>query len=76
MLECELDAVFVVPVGLAEEDGVEACLIELAAGEQDFEDGVVVGFDDVVRGFFVVGIGAAVEEKLREAGVLRRSSSS
>ncbi len=70
VLERELDAVFVVPVGFAEQDGVEAGLVERAAGEDDFEDGVVVGFGDVVRGLFVVGVGSVVEEELGEAWVL------
>ena len=73
VFEGEFDAVFVVPVGFAEEDGVEACLVEFAAGENDLEDGVVVGFGDVVGGFFVVGVGSAVEEELGEAGVLREA---
>jgi len=76
VVESEFDAVFVVPVGFSEEDGVEALLGEFAAGEDDFEDSVVVGFGDVVRGLFVVGVGSAVEEELGEAGVLRDAGGS
>ena len=70
VFECEFDASFVVPVGFAEENGVEACVVEPTAVEHNLEDGVVVGFDDVVRGLFVVGVGSAVEKKLGEARVL------
>ncbi len=70
VFECELHSVFVVPVSFAEQKGIEAGLIELAALEKDFEDGVVVGFGDVVRSFFVVGIGSVVEEEPGEAGVV------
>src|SRR4051812_9183831 len=69
VLQRELHAVFVVPVGFAEEDGVEAGLVELAALEEDAKDGVVVGFGEVVRGLFVVGVGTVVEEELGEGGV-------
>ena len=65
------DAFDVVPVCFAEEERGEAVFVEFATGEKDFEDGVVVGFGDVVRGLFIVGVGSAVEEELGEAGVLR-----
>jgi hypothetical protein len=64
VFEGELHAVFVVPVGFAKEDGVETYFGEFAAREDDLEDGVVVGFGDVVGGLFVVGVGSAVEEEL------------
>ena len=66
------DAFDVVPVGFAEEEGGEAVFVEFAAVEEDFEDGVVVGFGDVVRGLFVVGVGSAVEEEAGEPGVFAR----
>jgi hypothetical protein len=68
--------VFVVPVGFAEEDGVETGFVEPAAFEEDFEDGVVPGFDDVIRGLFVVGVGSSIEEELGEAGMLRYAGGS
>lgn len=76
VFESELDAVLVVPVGLAQEDGVEAVLIEPAAFEEELEDGVVVGFHNVVWGLFVVGIGAAIEEEFCEAGMAGDSGGS
>jgi hypothetical protein len=66
-LEGELKSLVVVPVGFAGEDYGEGALVEAGGAEEDPENGVAVGFGDVVRSLFVVGIGAVVEEKLGKA---------
>ncbi len=71
VLQCELHAMFVVPVGFAKEDGVEACLVKFAAFENDFEYGIVVAFRHVIRGLSVIGIGPPFEQKARELRLLR-----
>jgi hypothetical protein len=76
VLEDELQAGFVVPVGLAEEHGSDAGWVEFAAFEEEFSDGVVVAFGHVVGGLAVVGIGSAGEEEAGEIGVARDGSGS
>jgi hypothetical protein len=71
-----LQAFVVVPVAFAGGDCGEAGLVEAAGVEKDLEDGVVVGFGDVVRSFLVVGIGAVVEQELGEAGILSEAGGS
>lgn len=58
------------PVGFAGQEGGEGLLIEAAGLEEDFEDGVVVGFGDVVGSLLVVGIGAIFEKETGESGVV------
>ena len=58
------------PIAFSGGHSGEAGPVETAGVEKDFEDRVVVGFGDVVRSFFVVGVGAVVEQQLSEAGIL------
>ena len=72
VVEGKLETVFVVPIGLAEEDGGEAFWIELTVFEQDSGDGIDVAFRDVVGGLFVaVGIGSVGEEQPGQFRVTR-----
>jgi len=57
-VEGEEEAFFVVPVGFAGGKPGEGTLVAAAGVDEDFDDGVVVGFRGVVAGLLIVGIGA------------------
>jgi hypothetical protein len=61
MLQYQAETVEIVPITLSQKRSGETPLVPLAALEQDFQGGVVVGFNDVVCRFLVVRIGAAFE---------------
>ena len=68
-VEGEEEALLVVPVGFASGEPGEGALVAAAGADEDFDDGVVVGFRGVVAGLLIVGIGAVFEEEAGEAGV-------
>ena len=55
------EAVHIVPIALSQECGAEAPFVQLAAFEQDLQDRIVVGLNDVVCSLLIVRIGAAFE---------------
>ena len=71
VLEQELAAVVIVPVGFAEQHGGEAVVAELPAVDQRLQGGVVVRLGSVVGRFLVIGIGAALEQQARQLRVVR-----
>jgi hypothetical protein len=76
VIEGEGETLFVVPVGLAGGKPGEGALVEAARLKDDLHDGVVVGFGDVIRSLFVVGVGTVFKEEAGEAGMLGKSGSS
>ena len=72
-VEGEEEAFFVVPVGFAGGKPGEGTLVAAAGVDEDFDDGVVVGFRGVVAGLLIVGIGAVFEEEAGKAGMLRET---
>ena len=64
------------PVGFAGGEPGEGALVAAAGVDEDLHHGVVIGFRSVVAGFLIVGVGAAFEQELREAGVPREAGGS
>src|SRR5207302_6966235 len=71
VLEQKLDAVVIVPVGLAQQHRGEAVVAEPSAVQEGLHGAVVVGLGRVVGRLLVVGIGAALEQEAGQLGVVR-----
>jgi hypothetical protein len=59
-----------VPVRLAQQHGGETLVGQLATFHQGLKDAHFVGLECVIRSLAVVGIGAALQQKAREAFVM------
>src|SRR2546422_2808920 len=73
VLEQKLEALIVMPVGLAEQHGCKAVVRELPALDQDLEGGVVEAFRRVIRSLAVVRIRSTLEQQARELRVVSDS---
>ncbi len=73
MFQHQPKTVHIVPVGFAEQQAGEAGFVELAAFEQNLHHRVVVAFGHVIRSLFVVRIGAALQQKPGQLGMLRNT---
>src|SRR5437773_5547984 len=74
MLEQKLDALVVVPVGLAQQHRRKAIAGELAALHEDLEGSIVVTFRRMICHLAIVRVRAALEQQASELRIVSYSS--